>query len=361
MNTVYRDSYMNTNMSQEKSSTVFISYSWAEKECGCDWVVGLANKLRSDGIDADIDMYHESPAEGWTTWIINKIKQSDYVLVVCSESYYNVVNGGQTIDSGLGRRFEGKIIQKQIYDSGCINDKFIPILPPNGSRKHILEVLSDYTAYKVYDDYEKLIKRLKGENNHMPPLGQKKIKTMFTGLIDPILWSEAKWLGMSFVIDRKLFEMPIVGFVFDNPKGAQKAFEHIISNIGKDDALQQLGISFVSNKDNTGYYTHIYPMHQNITSKIERSGNVHIATSITLSRVRENVSQDGIQNIEALKNNYQIFNACYVEPAIIVDGKLQVAEKLRFVCRNVKFRKYSDITTDDIDVAIRPELAHISQ
>ena len=72
MNTVYRDGYMNTSMSQEKSSTVFISYSWAEKECGCDWVVGLANRLRSDGIDADIDMYHESPAEGWTTWIINK-------------------------------------------------------------------------------------------------------------------------------------------------------------------------------------------------------------------------------------------------------------------------------------------------
>lgn len=348
-------------MRQEKFPTVFISYSWAEQEYGCKWVESLANRLRSDGIDADIDMYHESPAEGWTTWIVNKIKQSDYVLVICSESYYNVVNGGQTIVSGLGRRFEGKIIQKQIYDSGCINEKFIPILLPNGNHKHILEVLSDYTAYKVYDDYDRLLKRLKGENNHMPPLGQKEIKTMFTALIDPILWSEAKWLGMSFVMDRRLSEIPIVRFVFDNPNGAQKVFEHIISNIGKDDALQQLGISFVSNKDNTGYYTHIYPLHQNIASKIENRDNVFIGTSITLSRVRENISQDGIQNIEALKKNYQIFNACYVEPAIIVDGKLQVAEKLRFVCRNVKFRKYSDITTDDIDVAIRSDLVHNSQ
>lgn len=348
-------------MNQGKSPTVFISYSWAEQEYGCKWVESLANRLRSDGIDADIDMYHESPVEGWTTWIVNRIKQSDYVLVVCSDSYCNVVNGGQTIDSGLGRRFEGKIIQKQIYDNGCINEKYIPILPHNGNHKHILEVLSDYTAYRIYDDYDRLLKRLKGENNHMPPLGQKEIKTMFTALIDPILWSEARWLGMSFVMDSKLSEMPIVRFVFDNPNGAQKVFEHIISNIGKDDALQQLGISFVSNKDNTGYYTHIYPMHQNIASKIERSDNVYIGTSITLSRVRENISQDGIQNIEALKNNYQIFNACYVEPAIIVDGELQVAEKLRFVCRNVKFRKYSDITTDDIDVAIRPDLVHNPQ
>ena len=111
-----------------------------------------------------------------------------------------------------------KIIQKQIYDNGCINDKFIPILPPDGSHKHILEVLSDYTAYKVYDDYDRLLKRLKGENRHMPPLGKKEIKTMFTGLIDPILWTEAKWLGMSFVIDRRLSEMPIVRFVFDNKR-----------------------------------------------------------------------------------------------------------------------------------------------
>ena len=347
-------------MIQEKSPTVFISYSWAEQEYGCKWVENLANRLRSDGIDADIDMYHESPAEGWTTWIVNKIKHSDYVLVVCSESYYNVVNGGQTIDSGLGRRFEGKIIQKQIYDNGCINDKFIPILPPIGSHKHILEVLSDYTAYKVYDDYDRLLKRLKGENSHMPPLGKKEIKTMFTGLIDPILWTEAKWLGMSFVIDRRLSEMPIVRFVFDNPYGAQKVFEHIITNIGKDDSLRQLGISFIANKDNTGYYTHIYPLHQNIASKIEERDSVLIGKSITVSRVRENISQDGIKNIEALKNNYRIFNACYVEPAILVNGKLQVAEQLRFICRNVIFKNYNDITADDIDIAVRYDLIHNS-
>ena len=161
-----------------KSPKVFISYSWAEQEYGCDWIVNLADRLRADGIDADVDMYHESPSEGWTTWMINKIKNSDYVLVVCSESYYNIVNSGQEIDSGLGRRFEGKLIQKQIYDDGCVNERFIPILPPNGNRKHILEVLRDYTAYKIYDDYNRLLKRLNGENHHMPPLGKKEVKTV---------------------------------------------------------------------------------------------------------------------------------------------------------------------------------------
>ena len=88
-------------MKQEKSPTVFISYSWVEREFGCKWVENLANKLRADGIDADIDMYHDSPAEGWTTWMINKIKHSDFVLVVCTESYYDTVNSGKEIYSGF--------------------------------------------------------------------------------------------------------------------------------------------------------------------------------------------------------------------------------------------------------------------
>lgn len=347
------------NIKQHKPPTVFISYSWAEQEYGCKWVETLANKLRSDGIDADIDMYHESPAEGWTTWMINKIKQSDYVLVVCTKSYYDIVNSGQEINSGLGRRFEGKIIQKQIYDSGCLNERFIPILPPNGSHEHILEVLSDYTVYKLYDNYDRLLKRLKGENDHMPPLGRKEVKTLFTGLIDPMLWSEAKWLGMSFVIDRECSEIPIVRFVFENPNGAQKVFEHIIASIGKDDSLQQLGISFITNKDNTGYFTHIYPLHQNIASKIEKRDSVQIGKAITTSRIRENISQDGIKNIGILRDSYQIYNACYIEPAIMLNEQLRVAETLRFICRNVKFKKYDEITADDIDAAVRPELISI--
>lgn len=343
-------------MIEKKSPTVFISYSWVEKEYGCDWVEELANRLRLDGIDADIDMYHESPEEGWTTWMINKIKSSDYVLVLCTESYYNIVNGGQEIESGLGRRFEGKLIQKQIYDSGCINSRFIPILPPNGSRQYILDVLNDYTPYSIYEDYDRLLKRLNGNNHRMPPLGQKKIKTVFTNLIDPVLWAEANWLGMSFVMDRQYAELPIIRFIFDNPKGAEKIFSHIIENIGKGDNKQQLGISFITKDDNSGYYTHIYPLHHNIISKIEEQDNVYIDKFITVSRVREVTPLDGTRNVVALEGFYKIYNACYVEPAIMVNNEIKIATKYRFICRNIKFKKYSDITSDDIDVAVRPDL-----
>ena len=343
-------------MTEVKSPTVFISYSWAEQEYGCAWVEKFANKLRADGIDADVDMYHESPKEGWTSWMINKIKNSDFVLVVCTESYYNIVNTGQEIHSGLGRRFEGKLIQKQLYDNGCINDRFIPILPPNGSHKYIIDILNDYTPYSIYDDYNRLLKRLKGDNNHMPPLGQKKIKTLFSNLIDPELWGEAEWLGMSFVMDKHFAELPKVRFVFKNPEGAEKAFRHIIAHIGKDDNKEQLGISFITNEDNTGYYAHIYPLHHNIATKIEQQDDVLIDRCITLSKVRECASKDSIQNVDMLKRSYRIFNACYVEPAILVNGEFKVAEPLRFICRNVRFRNYNDITINDIDIAVRADL-----
>lgn len=343
-------------MKQEKSPTVFISYSWVEREFGCKWVENLANKLRADGIDADIDMYHDSPAEGWTTWMINKIKHSDFVLVVCTESYYDTVNSGKEIYSGFGRRFEGKIIQKEIYDNGCINERFIPILPPNGSYNHILDVLRDYTSYKLDDDYDRLLRRLKGGDNKMPPLGKKEVRTVFTTLIDPVLWADANWLGMSFIMDKQFAEMPIVRFVFDNAIAAERIFKHIIDNIGKDDAKEQLGISFVTKDDNSGYYTHIYPIPQNVISKIEKRDNIFVDKCFTISRVREITPQDGIYNVTFLEKAYKIFNACYVEPAVLINGEIQTAPTLRFICRNLKFKKYSEITSDDVDVAVRPDL-----
>ena len=46
---------------------VFISYSH-DSEAHEDRVLDLANRLREDGIDAEIDQYETSPPEGWPAW-----------------------------------------------------------------------------------------------------------------------------------------------------------------------------------------------------------------------------------------------------------------------------------------------------
>jgi hypothetical protein len=51
----------------------------------------LADRLRSNGIDAMIDQYVVSPEEGWPSWIETNINGSDAVLMVCSELYWRRV------------------------------------------------------------------------------------------------------------------------------------------------------------------------------------------------------------------------------------------------------------------------------
>lgn len=67
---------------------VFISYSHESADFE-EKVLEFSKKLRSEGIDASIDLYEEAPSEGWPRWMENQIRESDYVLVLCSKSYYD--------------------------------------------------------------------------------------------------------------------------------------------------------------------------------------------------------------------------------------------------------------------------------
>ena len=88
---------------------IFISYSWDSEE-HIKPVCAFADRLRSEGIDAIIDEYEESPAEGWPRWMDRKIRDSRLVLLVCTEEYYRRVMGESGPDTGLGVRWEGGLI-----------------------------------------------------------------------------------------------------------------------------------------------------------------------------------------------------------------------------------------------------------
>lgn len=67
---------------------VFISYSHQDEGYEKK-VLSFANRLRSEGIDANIDLYEEAPKEGWPRWMENQILWADYVVVLASKSYYD--------------------------------------------------------------------------------------------------------------------------------------------------------------------------------------------------------------------------------------------------------------------------------
>jgi len=157
-------------------SKIFISYSHdSEKHTKC--VLSFANQLAKDGIDCILDQYIEAPPEGWTRWMEKNIKDAEFVLMVCTQTYYNRVTGKEKTGKGLGIKWEGKLIYKYIYYADSINDKFIPVLFDTKDKIYIPDPLKDYTYYTVTSEkgYKDLHRRITHQPKTLKPTpGTKK-------------------------------------------------------------------------------------------------------------------------------------------------------------------------------------------
>ena len=105
------------------ATKVFISYAHESTELA-NTVLGLSDYLRSQGIDAEIDQYEESPPEGWPKWMMRQVQEAEYVLIVCSKLFYDRANDFTGKDEGLGVKWETSLILQQLYESNTNNTKF---------------------------------------------------------------------------------------------------------------------------------------------------------------------------------------------------------------------------------------------
>lgn len=161
-----------------KSPKVFISYSHDSPE-HADWVLGLSNRLLGDGIDCILDQYEEWPPTGWPRWMTARIKESDFVLMVCTEPYYRRVMGEEKAGVGLGVRWEGNLVYNELYAGGTVNHKFLPLIPIGGSAQHVPDPLQGFPRFSVHteDGYRELYRRLTLQRSvEKPVLG--KLKTL---------------------------------------------------------------------------------------------------------------------------------------------------------------------------------------
>jgi SEFIR domain len=162
------------------SPRVFISYSHDGPEHE-ERVLSLADRLREDGIDAEIDQYVQAPAEGWAAWCERQIKVAKFVLMVCTETYHRRVSGDEERGKGLGVVWEAQIIRQLVYEAGAVSEKFIPLLFSDGLAQHIPLPVKHWTQYVADSDkgYDALYRRLTqqpwttrpplGPGRHLPP------------------------------------------------------------------------------------------------------------------------------------------------------------------------------------------------
>jgi hypothetical protein len=165
-------------MSTQERTQVFISYSHDSRE-HMDRVLTLSNRLRADGVDCNIDQYEELPSEGWPRWMVNQIKDADFVLVVCTEEYERRFRGKEESGKGLGAQWEGAIITQEIYEAVARKPIFIPVLFSPDHSAYIPIVLRGATHYNLDSEegYEALYRRLTNQ-----PLLQKSERGSKEGL-----------------------------------------------------------------------------------------------------------------------------------------------------------------------------------
>ena len=155
-------------MPEPQKPKVFISYSH-DSDLHRDFVRGLSDRLRKEGLDCLIDQYINGfPPEGWQCWMENQIEAADFVLLVCTETYLRRYRKQET-DGGRGVTFEGVVISQTLYDHYYHNTKFIPVVPQQGKAEHVPIPLKQYSTYRLPEDYETLYRLLSNQAKFVPP------------------------------------------------------------------------------------------------------------------------------------------------------------------------------------------------
>ena len=99
---------------------IFISYS-LENDEHKKLVKYLGEQLEEDGLEVTIDQWDLKPGDELALYMEKAIKESDYVLIICSEGYKEKANN-RTGGSG----YEAKLIPDELAMNQQIK-KFIPI------------------------------------------------------------------------------------------------------------------------------------------------------------------------------------------------------------------------------------------
>ena len=311
--------------------------------------------------------------------MMRQVQEADYVLVCCSQLFYNRANDFGKSESGLGVKWETNLILQELYRSSTSNEKFIPIFFDSENVRHIPLPLQPYTHYNVSKEDGKLnlINRLLGlAKNKRPALGDEpkvaeEIKPLepkerksifFSTIIDLDLWNSARWSGMAFISDPSLKEAPIACFVFENEKAGCEIFEKLKEDFGEVDSAEEIRLSFIEkinpNKPRD-YKVHFGSSREALVKKLEKYGlESDGALLMMLSRIQEMNPPSDPSSLTIFKHAYSHFGKYYITNLITKNGQLMPDLKNIIEKKNVYFRVKSDVINDknDDDIVVFKEM-----
>ena len=347
---------------------IFISYSHDSVE-HVQRILELSNRLRSDGVDCVLDQYESSPPEGWPRWMDKKIRDSKYVVLVCTEQYFRRVMGEEQEGKGLGVRWEGNLIYQHFYNAGAINHRFVPLVLEHDHRQFIPTPLQGATYYTLLNssDYDDLYRRLTdqpkvqkpglGKRRSLPKLPVKTNPAMFLSMpIDVDLWNAAKWRATFF--SYQLGKPPTMGLAFQNEAAARKIFEGWHERYGDNDRYEELRVSIVEGQikgKDDGYTVHIGPDPDAVLKRFKDTGYAFDdEILICVSRLNRMYPPSDSKNLSLFKTSYGEHKTYFLAPGVVSeDGKrLKPIFELGIFKGKIHFRNVSEISSNDIDSVV---------
>ena len=154
---------------------VFASYSHDSDEHK-EWVLKLNCKLRENGVDVILDQWDLGAGDDKTLFMENGVRDSDRVLVICTNTYVRKANAGE---GGVG--YERLIVTAQLArDLGT--NKFIPIIRQSSNDEKTPTFLATrlYIDFTDDDKFDEKFKELLHEIHDVPitqkpPLGKNPL------------------------------------------------------------------------------------------------------------------------------------------------------------------------------------------
>jgi len=343
---------------------VFISYSYDSAE-HVRAVLELSNRLREEGVDCALDQYETSPPEGWPRWMDKKIRESKYVVLVCTETYYKRVMGQEEQGIGQSVKWEGNLIYQHFYESDTLNTRFVPILFQKASRKFVPDPLRGATIYSldIEGDYDKFYARLTDTPIvTKPPLGKRRaplpakaVKTdptwFMTSAINVELWDQARW-GATFFMHYE-GRPPYLGLVFKEEAPAREIFRQWHERYGARDEDEELRISIVEGDvegEDPGYTVHISADPEVTVRRLKQAGLGDDDMVFTVTRLNRMNPAPGSTNLELFKRRYRDFKSYFLIPAVLQGSNMPKAiSELGIFKSKILFRHVSEIGKHDLD------------
>lgn len=150
----------------------FISYSW-DSALHCEWVRKLASDLVNNGVSVFLDQWDMSPGHDLTRYMETSIRESDYVLLICTPEFTRKAN-----ESLGGVGYEKAIVTGELFQGAGMPGKFVPVLrlgePTNALPSYLKsKLLVDLRPETVYDaGVEEILRHLhKAPRHPRPALG----------------------------------------------------------------------------------------------------------------------------------------------------------------------------------------------